>query len=168
MLKNLAAIFLLVISLQLVGSAQLEEYPPYRITRIQAFLYYNQDNSLKRQHVAGTYSPNLIDNPEFSLWNTIIGAGDAAGNSDQTLVVVEIQGSPKDYVRRQLHFKALAGGKIILDRKIFFAILDNTDKYFAAFMLYGTGCQEIKLVATISGKMEESRLEKSIVFECGE
>jgi hypothetical protein len=141
---------------------------PYKIESIKAFLYYNQNNTLKDKNVAGTYSPNILDKDSFSLWNVIIGEGDALGCSGQTMIVVEISGNPKEYTRRQLSFNAVSEGKVLLSKKFEFAILDENDKYYASYLLYDTGCSKVKLSAEIIGKKVESKMEKIINFECGE
>lgn len=141
---------------------------PYKIESIKAFLYYNQNKATKDTSVAGTYSPNIIDNDSISLWNVIIGEGDAMGCSDQTMIVVEISGNPKDYTRRQLRFKAVSEGKVLLSKKMEFAILDSNSKYYATYLLYDTGCNKIKVSAEIFGKIIESKMEKMINYECGE
>ncbi len=55
--------------------------PPYKITSIQAKLFY---------HDKGTFSRNVLAKPDFGFWNTIIGEGDAEGPSEATLVLVEV------------------------------------------------------------------------------
>ena len=141
---------------------------PYKIESIKAFLFYNQDKSTNYKNVAGTFSPNIIDNDSLALWNVIIGEGDALGCSDQTLVVVEISGNPKEFVQRQLSFNAIAEGKVLLDKKIKFAIIDHTGRYYAIYILYETGCHKIKLTAKIIGVKVESQMEKFINYQCGD
>ena len=62
----------------------------YKISSIEAHLFCNLDNDFSDKKVAGTISENVLDNPEFSLWNTIIGEGSAEGSSNQTLIIVNI------------------------------------------------------------------------------
>lgn len=142
---------------------------PYKIERIKAFLYYNTNKSMDTPQVAGTLSENLIDNDSMMLWNTIIGEGSAQGMSNQTFVVVEISGNPKDYVSRDIRLTALLGKKVALRQSQSFAILDQNNRYYAAFMVYDTGCGKLTLTAEILNKqLVESKLKKTIAFNCGE
>lgn len=142
---------------------------PYKIEHIKAFLYYNTNKSMGTPQVAGTLSENLIDNDSMMLWNTIIGEGSAQGISNQTFVVVEISGNPKDYVSRDIRLTALMGKKVALRQTQSFAILDQNNRYYAAFMVYDTGCSDLTLTAEILNKqVVESKLKKTIAFNCGE
>jgi len=49
----------------------------YVISEIQAKLYYSN---------TGTFSQNILDNPNITLWNVIIGEGSVGGSSENTLV----------------------------------------------------------------------------------
>jgi len=142
---------------------------PYKIENIKARLYYNANKSLDPSNVAGTLSGNLIDNDSMALWNTIIGEGSAQGISNQTFVVVEIFGNPKDYVSRDIRLTVMNGKKVVLKQTQTFAILDQNDRYFAAFLIYDTGCGDLTLTAEILNKqVVESKLKKTIAFKCGE
>jgi hypothetical protein len=142
---------------------------PYTIKSIKASLYYNSNKSMGTPNVAGTLSENLIDNDSMALWNTIIGEGSALGISNQTFVVVEISGNPKDYVAREIRLTALQGKKVVLKQSQSFAILDQNNRYYAAFLIYDTGCSPLTLTAEIMNKqVVESKLTKSVAFNCGE
>jgi hypothetical protein len=139
--------------------------PPYKITAIKAFLYYDQK---------GTFSENIIDNPDFNtLWNTVIGEGSAGSPSNATMVVVEITGKAGTYeMSRQIEFIATEtdqqGKKTKFKRTCEIGILNENGKYFAAFWLYDTGCIPLKLSARIVGQSQASKMEKKIEFNCGE
>ena len=169
-------LFLLFLTLFFTGQAANAQAKPYSIKTIKAFLYYNEEGHDKPS-VRGTLSENLIDNKEFALWNTIIGEGSAKAASNQTFVVVELTGNPKDLVERQVVLTVTAEGKQIFKQTQSFSIADEGKNYSAAFLLYNTGCQPLKLKAEIvhqttrSGKKQsvtESSLVKSIPFACGE
>jgi hypothetical protein len=133
---------------------------PYYISKINAYLVYNQ---------SGKMSENLIDNESFFLWNTVIGEGSAAEPSAQTLVIVEISGNPKEYTQRDIKLTVMNGNEVFFKQSFDFVILDENSKYYAAFLLYNTGCSELKLTAEILNKtLVESKLIKTIPFQCGE
>jgi hypothetical protein len=133
---------------------------PYYISKINAYLVYNQ---------SGKMSENLIDNESFILWNTVIGEGNAAEPSTQTLVIVEISGNPKEYTQRDVRLTVMNGSEVFFKQSVDFVILDENSKYYAAFLLYNTGCSELKLTAEILNKtLVESKLIKTIPFHCGE
>jgi len=172
MTHKIRLLFLLVMaSFSAFGQAK-----PYKIISIKAYLYYNAE-SLQDPGVRGTLSENLIDNGEFALWNTIIGEGSAKAASSQTFVVVELKGNPKEYVHRKVVLTATARGRQVFRQSQYFSILNDGKAYSAAFLLYDTGCEELKLKAEIidektkGGKKQfiaESSLAKTIPFACGE
>ena len=158
------------------ASAALGQNKPYKIKAIKAFLYYNGEN-LQDSKIRGSLSENLIDNGKFALWNTIIGEGDAKAESNQTFVVVEITGNPKEYVGRKVVLTVTTSGKQLFKQVQDFAIGDEASNYSAAFLLYNTGCQPLKLTAEIVNEktvqkkkvsVVESTLTKTIPFACGE
>lgn len=134
---------------------------PYKITRIKAMLFYDGK---------GTFSPDVLAKPDFAFWNTIIGEGDAEGASNSTLVLVEISGNPSPNEaspRRFVEFSATAAGKVLLSRRAEIGLFEN-GKYYAAFWLYDTGCQPVKISARITGQAQSSSMTKTIPFACGE
>lgn len=159
-------LFALIVSFS--ANLSFGQSAPYKIESIKAFLYYNQNSSQNNKNVVGTFSQNIIDNKTFAFWNPMIAAGDAEGCSNQIMVVVEISGNPKEYIQREIQFKATIGNKTKIERKNKFAIIDDAGKYCISYMLYDILCEHLKLTATIIGKGIESKMEKIIPFECGE
>jgi len=156
--------FLLVLAFDSNASARkrVAATPPYKVTAIQAKLFY---------HDKGTFSRNVLAKPDFAFWNVIIGAGDAEGYSDSTLVLVEVSGkSSADEAppARKLELTAVAKGKVLFKRAIAVGLFSDDHKFYAAFWLYDTGCEPLKLRARIVGQTQPSSLSKTIPFECGE
>lgn len=155
---------LLIVALDVNASAQKRgsASPPYKITAIQAKLYY---------HDKGTFSRDVLVKPDFAFWNVIIGAGDAEGYSDSTLVLVEVSGKsvedPTEPVRK-VELTAVAKGRVLLRRALAVGLFSDDLKFYAAFWLYDTGCEPVKLTARILGQSQPSSLTKTIPFECGE
>ena len=147
-----------------------EKDNPYRLESIEALLFYNQDNFQSSKKVAGTFSPNVIDNADFHLWNTIIGEGSAEGHSDQSLVIVKVSRPPTKFGHpRKLEIEILEDGKPLLKKTDGFSIGDLKTQHAMAYLLSDTGCSEIVVKAKImnEGKVE-SNLQKTIPFGCGE
>lgn len=135
--------------------------PPYKISGIKAMLFYDGK---------GTFSRDVLAKPDFAFWNTIIGAGDAEGPSSSTLVLVEVSGNPSENEappRRKVEFTAIASGKVILKRASDIGLFTD-GKFYAAFWLYDTGCQPIKISAQVIGQPRPSTISRTIPFKCGE
>jgi hypothetical protein len=56
------------VCLSLTASA-IGQTPPFKITAIKAMLYFEQ---------TGTFSKDVLADPNFAFWNTIIGEGTRA------------------------------------------------------------------------------------------
>ena len=135
--------------------------PPFKITAIKAMLFFDEK---------GTFSDDLLTQPNIALWNTIIGEGAAGSPSNSTLVMVEVSGqyNPNEAApNRKVDFAATAGGKVLL-RKMADIRIGENGKYYAAFWLYDTGCDQIKLSARLTGQRQPSSMTKTIPFKCGE
>ena len=135
--------------------------PPYKITAVRAMLFYNE---------RGTFSRDILANPPFTLWNTIIGEGDAEAASYSTLVTVEVTGklNPNEPPpARKVEFTATAGGQVLVKRTYDIA-LGEGGKFHAPFWLYETGCRPIKVTARLVGQTQPSTMTKTLPFECGE
>ena len=133
---------------------------PYRISGIQAKLFYE---------TLGTFSENVIGNSNFNLWNVIIGEGSAAAASNSTLVLVQVQGKPGAYEpNRKVRLVAAVGRKVLLNRVSSVGILPNSGKTQAAFWLYDTGTERIKLTASLVGQAKQVPVVRTIPFEAGE
>ena len=136
--------------------------PPYKITAIKALLFYDG---------TATFSRDVLAKPDFTFWNTIIGEGDAEGPSNSTLVLVEVTGNSSSNdpsPSRRVEFTASAAGKAVLKRTTEIGLFGNGGKFYAAFWLYDTGCQPIKVSARITGQAQPSSVGKTIAFACGE
>lgn len=153
----------------LLSSASLEVQavgplatPPYKITGVKAMLFYDGK---------GTFSRDVLAKPAFAFWNTIIGEGDAEGPSNSMLVVVEVTGNPsRDEAApsRRVEFMATAARKVLLKKTTDIGLFGPGGKFYAAFWLYDTGCEPIKISARVLGQTQAPPIIKTIPFECGE
>ncbi|HET6668961.1 MAG TPA: hypothetical protein VFH15_01905 [Pyrinomonadaceae bacterium] len=155
---------LLVLTLDTNASARKRGVatPPYKIIAIQAKLYY---------HDKGTFSRDVLVNPNFAFWNVIIGGGDAEGLSDSTLVLVEVSRKSEEATAppvRKVELTAVANGRVLLKRALAVGPFSDDHKFYAAFWLYDTGCEPVKLTARMLGQSQPSSLTRKIPFECGE
>lgn len=118
--------------------------------------------------VSGNFSPNVIDNQEFALWNTIIGEGSAEGYSNQTIVIVEISAKGMSNKDQTLKLTAKSGKKTLTQQQNF-SCVDCAKPYKVLFILNETGCEKVSLKAELlNNNKVVSTLNKSIDFECGE
>lgn len=163
--RRLAA--LLIMLSALVSSSQAMTIhkspaaPPFKITAIKAMLFYDGK---------GTFSDDILTQPDLALWNTIIGEGSAGSPSNSTLVLVEVSGQydpNKATLNRKVAFTATTARKVVLQRTADIWI-GKDGKYYAAFWLYDTGCEPVKLSARIVGQSQPSAMTKTIPFKCGE
>lgn len=167
------SLFVLLCLILLIILPSTSKSQALEIKSIKAFLIYNQNKSYGDNKVAGTLSENIIDNPDFILWNTIIGEGDALGSSDQTLVMIEVgctsEALPVNPVT--LRFKVLTDdGREIYSSEITISIFEKSS-YHTSFLLNDTGCTPLKLTAELinsKSKKVESLMKKDINFSCGE
>jgi hypothetical protein len=146
---------------------------PYKIAAIKGYMYYNSNNDMAEKKVIGQLSDNIVDNKKIALWNTFIGEGSAEGVSNQTLIVVDVTGFPKDYTTRKIRLTATTDGGQIFKQTQELVVLSRDGKYKAAFLLYETGGVPVTLKAQIinedTGKeIIESTMTKTIEFESGE
>jgi hypothetical protein len=161
-IKALLVVLLAFSSFSNVTASRRVVAPPYKITAIKAMLFYEQK---------GTFSRDILAKPEMSLWNTVIGEGEAGSPSSSTMVVVEVTGkggADAPTPARKVELTATASGKVLLKRAVDISLLEDTGKFYAPFWLYDTGCGRIKLSARIVGQTQPSAMTKTIPFECGE
>ncbi|MBO9729653.1 MAG: zinc ribbon domain-containing protein [Chitinophaga sp.] len=143
---------------------------PYKITGMQGYMYYNSSRAVGEDDVIGKLSENIVDNSKLDLRNTVIGGGDAAGISNQTMVVVDITGKKtSEYIARKVRLTVTSAEGQLFKQTQDLAIISEDGKYKAAFLLYETGNTAITLKAQIinvaNGKeIVESTLTKSIDF----
>src|SRR5437764_14829407 len=161
LMSAVSLVALLVLASNFEAFVKSAATPPFKITAIKAMLFFDEK---------GTFSDDLFTQPNLALWNTIIGEGSAGSPSNSTLVLVEVSGlyNPNEAApNRKVEFTATAAKKIALKRLDDIHI-GKDGKYYAAFWLYDTGCESVKLSARIVGQSQPSIMTKTIPFKCGE
>lgn len=128
------------------------------IHEIRARLYLNHSGSLSEPITNKT-----------TLWNTIIGAGDALEPSNSTLVDVVVAGPPKSFnvsSKVILTVSNAKTGKVIFKQTRSVGVLSSTGSFSVGFLLNDTGCTPLRLVATVSGSKKV--VSSTVNFACGE
>ncbi len=140
----------------------------YQVAEIQARLYFQHDGRFGTQ--------NIVEDAHPTLWNTIIGEGDAKHPSAATLILIKLSGNwlaTASLDRPQLRVRVSDGraGPPLLEQTIslrpFFA---EQDSVWVPFIALGTGCGETRISAALvdANGAVLHRLVKTIPFECGE
>lgn len=152
---------LLVATMPVAVAKPRAKTAPYKIAAIQAKLFYDSN---------GTFSRDVLAAPKFTFWNTVIGEGDAEAPSSATLVVVEVQGEggTAGDGARKVNLTVTAGRRVLLNRTNSIGLFTTGGKFYAAFWVYDTGCQPLKLTAKIVGQMPALSKTATVPFACGE
>jgi hypothetical protein len=141
------------------GRAQAEN-AGYGIAGIEAKLFYSN---------SGRFSANILGNPKIVLHNTPIGEGTIGGPSENTLIIVKIQGPPRGELDGlELSIVATTKADTLADRDIDVGAMNSTGNYYAACWLDDTGCDPVTVeVRLIHGK-ESQRAVAMIPFVCSD
>lgn len=142
------------------GADRSPPAPEYQISGLRAQLFYSD---------RGTFSDDLLARPKLALWNTVIGAGDAGGPANATMVVVEVSGRPNSYAgKRRVELVVRNEQKDVLRRQLAVPILGRTGHAYVAFWLDDTGCEPLTLSTRLVGQSDPTSRVASIPFQCGE
>jgi hypothetical protein len=118
----------------------------------------------------------VLGDSAFALWNTIIGGGDAGCASSSTLVLIKVQGPPRQYLG-DVQVSVLAESvpeddhaarDTLYEGKTKLAITSAEGLYFVPVWLYDTGCTPIEIRAWIDGARDRTIRQETIPFMCGE
>ena len=103
------------------------------------------------------------------LWNTVIGEGGAVEPSTSTLVKVAVVGPPNSFDRNASVFLAVTSLKskaTVLRSRQHLGVFSQSGRQYVAFWLPNTGCEPLRLSASISGSSQ--KVARTIPFACGE
>lgn len=148
-----------LILLVIVQAAVAAKKEPVEISAIKGYLFYTD---------SGKWSENIIDNKQFSLWNTIIGEGSNAGPADRMLVVVALlsQQDTGDLLKKPVHIKVSTAKKILADVEKSAGFFKRK-QFNIPVLIEGVACEPVKVRVEIVG-MQTAAVEKWIPFACGE
>lgn len=155
----------------LLFAPKVEANSNYKVKKINAHFFYNQDKEFSDKKLSGTFSTeNLIDNSNVHLFNSVIGEGSSLGYTDQTLLIIELNGL-KENNNQKSTLKVIAKtneNTLLKVEEVLMPVLTNKI-YKKAYILNDTGCKKVFITAQIwsQGKIE-SELKKEIPFVCGE
>jgi hypothetical protein len=143
------------------ASAKLTQYG---IEGFRAYFYYHQTGEIGKTNLLG---------PRVALRNAPIGGGDAGTPSAATYVLVDISG-PSTLDRKGIvHLIAreiTPRRRTLLDGRVPLNTFAPTEKTSVAFIIYGTGCVPVEIVAELEGLTDGDRrtANAAIPFSCGE
>lgn len=143
------------------GKAKAPEFAPYTIGGMEAKLFYDG---------TATFSRNVLADPPFRFWNTIIGEGEAESPSNSTLLLVQVSGNPSENdipPRRTVEITAKSGRQTLLKKSMEIGLFKD-GKFYAAVWLYDTGCMPIDVTARLTGQKQRAVAKATIPFACGE
>jgi hypothetical protein len=151
------SVVLVCSSLPLDATAQ---GPRFAVTGVEAKLFYSN---------SGRFSANILNNPKIVLHNVIIGEGTVEGPSENTLLLVRVQGPPKAELEGlRLRMIATTSEDTLTDREIDVGSMNTAGNYYAACWLYDTGCTPVTVVVQLIHGRETQRKVAVIPFECSE
>ena len=130
---------------------------PAKISSVTARLYYSN---------SGTFSTNILDKPDLSLFNTIVGEGQSGGPSNATLVEVELDAGARSGTNNErLTITVQQKGKPPITRHPRLLFFERNGKHFEAVWLYDSGCRPVTITAQLG---RQPAIRKRIDFDCGE
>ena len=128
------------------------------VTAIEVRLFQNHTGTLSEPIAEGA-----------TLWNTVIGEGDAREPSTSTFVKVKVAGAPSSYRKNaavQLTVKTPGKNSPSAKLKKSLGVFDREGNQFVAFWLPNTGCETLLLSARATGSPKV--LQHTDPFKCGE
>ena len=160
LLLLLATVFIGISIVWVACAGWAQNVTPYKLTSMQAKLFYTD---------RGTFSDNIIDNPEYAeLYNTIIGEGSSGGPATDVLVLLKVNGKPGSFESREVHLIATSGKKVLLNREASIGVLSEHGEAYVAFWIYNCTDEKLKIRAEITGQSTKSAIYKVIPFYGGE
>jgi hypothetical protein len=149
-----------------VASGNNVEEVKFSVAAIHAHLYHQSTGEINMT--------DLLDGKAHSLWNTIIGEGEARKPSRAIWVLVDLTGPTfAADCGGKLTMKVTEGVKTLLGQTLMLDDWFNEGQELVLpFLVYGTGCGKLEITATLQGlppsKVKIATLKKSVSFECGE
>jgi hypothetical protein len=118
----------------------------------------------------GTFGEQDILAGKIALHNTAIGEGDAEHPSGATLIKVDVTGpgfGPQTPGAVRLFAKTPR--RVLLDQRVSLKLFFSQHRVSVPFFIYGTGCEPVKLTATIEGAPTATKaISSTLPFDCGE
>ena len=144
-----------------MGDSVVAPPPPQGASplRMSAQLYYRDK---------GTLSHDVLGDSAFRYWNAIIGEGSARGWVSAALVTVSVRvTAPAIGEGDTLRFSARTSTRTLLSRDVLVGA-PAEETVVEPFLVYGVGCDTVRLQATVRRNGERARLERILPFRCAE
>jgi hypothetical protein len=134
----------------------------YEITAIRTRAFF---------HESGRFDERELQDPRLALWNVDIGEGDAGGNIDNTLVLVDVEGPAfTSKVKGAVELLATAEGYPDTRTTVpIHALFTEGYRVTAPFLVHGISCGDLTLLARV--KIDEKIVAEKrgvVPFRCGE
>jgi hypothetical protein len=126
---------------------------------VSTHLYYHETGTVDDREASG-----------LSLWNTIIGEGDATAPSSSVLVRATVSGA-ETLTAGAVELVVLAGKKRLTKQRVSLDAFSASKGHAMTvpFVLYGTGCESIAVKVTVlAGKRTVGTRQLVLPFACGE
>ena len=165
-----------ILALLLSPPLAAQDTTAYRVASMRVFLFHETTGTIDTIDL-------VVPRDRGELFNTNIGGGLAHG-SPSGAVVIFVQLTGPFHVdetghrsapfaldtTRSLRLNAQIDGRTVLERAVRLrSLFSEEHQVWVPFLLYGTGCGELKLTATIMrARQSEAALDHSIFFRCGE
>ena len=132
----------------------------FAIASIEAKLFYSN---------SGRLSANILGNPNIVLYNTPMGEGRVEGPSENTLIVVRLQGPPKgDIEAPRLHITATTEADTLADQVIEVGPMNTAGNFYAPCWLEDTGCEPVEVTVELVNGKERQQRRVTIPFQCSD
>jgi hypothetical protein len=132
----------------------------FTIAGVEAKLFYSN---------SGRLSSNIIGNPKIVLHNVVIGEGSVDGPSENTLLIVRVNGPAKSSLDGLLlHITATALEDTLADREVEVGTMNSVGNYYVASWLDDTGCAPVEVEVRLTVGKEIRLAKVRIPFECSE
>ncbi|MDR2856730.1 MAG: hypothetical protein LBV50_02660 [Novosphingobium sp.] len=114
----------------------------------------------------GRLSDNIAPPKRVTLWNTIIGEGDARENANDALFTIDLKGAGEQTVSRPLILTATgAGGKVLASRTLKDVLIGDAGNATLPLWVRDVGCAGRVVFTAQLGSVKRT---VTLDFKCGE
>ena len=160
-LPIMACLAIVGISERVTARAPVAQAPPangtsHSLGRIEMRLWYTR---------TGRLSGNVAPPAKVTLWNTVIGEGDAQEAAHDAIATVEILSSRTDNFAPPLRIEAQAKGKIVASRTVNNIVANTSGRSTEALWIPDIGCAG---PVTVTARLGAHSKAITVRFDCGE
>lgn len=157
MLSGLRAVFVVSVATAIASQAFAADAPGAYISNSSVRLWYEE---------TGRLSDNIAPPRKFTLWNTIIGEGDAEEHANDALFTVELHSDGEQNISQPLTLTATdSKGKLLARRVLTGLLTSEAGSTTSALWVRDVGCAgRVNFVAQFGTAKRSVALD----FDCGE